>query len=115
MPNMTPRALLARLVFLSLAAFALYLAYKALVTGIFHAGVTYGRDVSPIGYWLYLIGSVLFAILVLATQFFASKTETPALGFGRTAKPKKKPNHLKVVASNDIHRHDRDSDKPTIH
>jgi hypothetical protein len=113
MRNMTGKALLYRVFFVSLAAFTLFLAYKALMTGIFHAGVTYGREDSPIGYWLYLVGSVLFAVLVLATQIFGSGPRQPAQGLGRATQAKKKASHLKVVASNDLHRHD--PDKPTIH
>ncbi len=113
---MSGKALFYRVFFVSLAAFALFLAYKALITGVFHAGITYGREESPAGYWLYLAGSVLFAVLVLATQIFGSGAQQPAQGHARATPAKKKPNHLKVVASNDIHRSDdRDPDKPTIH
>ena len=39
---MSGKALFSRVFFLSLAAFALFLASKALITGVFHAGITYG-------------------------------------------------------------------------
>jgi hypothetical protein len=111
MPHLDAKALIFKALFLGLAAFALYLAYAALVSGTFHAGAVYGRDASPAAYWLYVIASLLFGVLLLVTQVFRP-VRSGATSRASASKQKKKPSHLRVVAGRD---ETRDPDKPTLH